>query len=204
MPLSPLKAQWFRSHHLGKWSSPAPFCCLIVYDSSGLKKHRFYCRFWVLSNSNCSSLSWFCWIRLSSSHKKKTKVTVFQKAFCFSYCQLREFLFQKDSRKSTFFVMYCNFMWLWQLMFHNVKIVLSTKFTANSTKVLFPASYCHGYSSKFQNKKYTVANWYIEKGYEETNQCFFTTLESCLYNLNMNINCLNTTFAAHALLYSQI
>ena len=54
---------------------------LIGSDSREFRNGFNYCRFWVLSSSNCSRLSWFRRIRLLSSGKVYIKITVLSKAF---------------------------------------------------------------------------------------------------------------------------
>ena len=73
-------------------------CC----DSSGSRKDLFYCRFRVLTSSNYSRRSWFCRIRLSSSHEKTTKTTVAQRIFPFATVSLEKSSFEMTVRETLF------------------------------------------------------------------------------------------------------
>ena len=82
---------------------------------------------------------------------KNIKNCSISKTFSFFYCQFSKNRFWNDSMKTTSLVLYCNFMWLWQLIIKKASFVLSPKILTDSTVVNCLAFYCP-HNSRNHNK----------------------------------------------------
>ena len=74
------------------------------------------------------------------------------KTYSVSYCQFRKIIFENNSMENTFWFLYCHFMLPRQSYIQIARFVLSPHAMANSSKVIFPASYCRPDSRKHKKQ----------------------------------------------------